>query len=501
MNGDLNDRLAAAREPDTDTGLAAMEAAVLVALAKSSVGDDQEGRAGLVLQGLGEDDFTREDRRVVFRAIKALSANGDGVNAVTLADWTKTNGAALQEAEIAAVFDAGDGPDLKALETYVRRLGDRGRLQAARRATAAVTDALDNPRADIDAIAAKVQNIAFGMTTDRRLVGDQLTEADILTAFLKELEDRNDGRDLLGLDTGFGELNRVTGGLGQALVIIGGPPSCGKTTFLKQLADQVAEKNKVPVLFFTYEQPAADLRIKTLARLSGRDSRVIARGAWAAQPKVTAREVSEEWERANKRFGTAICQYQAFGQHIRIIEAGRETTVDRIRLQARAAKAKAGAARVLVVVDYVQLVPAADPLTGRAFPSVREKTDFVCSELRRLARDLDSPVVAISSLSRQGYSAEKMDAFKESGGIEYGADVAILLKTTDERTGVRQGVERGWSDPTTCRTVEARIVKNRGGDVGAIQMDLFAALAMFVERGRFTPEAYTKGLSGTGGSE
>ena len=67
------------------------------------------------------------------------------------------------------------------------------------------------------------------------------------------------------------------------------------------------------------------------------------------------------------------------------------------------------------------------------FSGTKDKVDYLCTELRRLARWLDSPVVVISSENRAGYNQSKLDAFKESGGIEYGADVAAVF--VSEKTG------------------------------------------------------------------
>jgi replicative DNA helicase len=497
MNGDLNGKRSAAGELNSDDGFAAMEAGVLVALAQSSIGDDREGLAGLILLRMDDDDFTRADRRVIFQAMKALSIGRDKVDAAAVADWARANGVVLHDDEMAAVFDAGPGPSLSVVKRYIRRLGTRARFQAARRAVVDLSRALDEPGADIDVVVAGVQTIAFGMTRDRQLGSDQLTEDKLLPAFIAQLETRNIEIGLRSLVTDFWQLDRAIGGLGQALVIIGGPPSCGKTTFLKQLADQVATKNEVPVLYFTYEQSASDLRIKTLARLSGVNSRTVARGARSdlssQQEGWDKFRDRDRWEDDNRRFAEAIVQYQTIGKHIRIVEAGRETTVDRIRLQAQAAKANAGAGRVLVAIDYIQLIPAVEPMTKRAFPSALQRSNFVCSELRRLARDLDSPVVAISSLGRGGYDAQKMGAFRESGGIDYGADVAILLKTTGEHDVSTYAS----TNPSGRRDIELRIVKNRSGEVGAIQMDFLTAFSRFREKtGGFTAGAYAKELNG-----
>src|SRR2546425_180364 len=74
------------------------------------------------------------------------------------------------------------------------------------------------------------------------------------------------------------------------LYLLIGPPACGKTSLAKQLLDQVALDNNVPGVFFTLAETSKELRIKTLSRLSGLESREIRRGSayllhWYGVPK------------------------------------------------------------------------------------------------------------------------------------------------------------------------------------------------------------------------
>jgi replicative DNA helicase len=96
------------------------------------------------------------------------------------------------------------------------------------------------------------------------------------------------------------------------------------------------------------------------------------------------------------------------------------------------------------------------------------------SALRRLARDLNAAVIAISSENRAGYGSKKMDVFKESGGIEYSADIAAVL------TGVKPGSGPG-SATSEYRLEDLNIVKNRNGERGVVRFKFYAARAEFVE--------------------
>ena len=92
-----------------------------------------------------------------------------------------------------------------------------------------------------------------------------------------------------------------------------------------------------------------------------------------------------------------------------------------------------------------------------------------------MARDLDSPVLCVSSMNRASYDKDKsMNAFKESGGIEYGADVAAML-TPDV-------AEASGAD--AYRPMKLTIVKHRNGERGVITLKFHAERSEFVETGK-----------------
>lgn len=78
----------------------------------------------------------------------------------------------------------------------------------------------------------------------------------------------------------------------------------------------------------------------------------------------------------------------------------------------------------LVIVDYLQIVA---PYNERA--TDKQNMDKAVLELKRISRDFKLPVIAVSSLNRMSYGQRiSMEAFKESGAIEYSSDVLIGLQ-------------------------------------------------------------------------
>ena len=160
-----------------------------------------------------------------------------------------------------------------------------------------------------------------------------------------------------------------------------------------------------------------------------------------------------------------------------------------IRLAGLQVRRATNAEALLIVVDYLQIVP-----TIEDFKDPRSRVDAVVSDLRRIARELNASIMAISSLSRRSYDLSDISAFKESGGVEYGADLgAIMIPRKDAAGKVEEGtsmimeVKRNWIG------VDLAFVKNRNGERGKIQFQFFPQISHFAEVGKddsWSPNAF-----------
>jgi replicative DNA helicase len=166
--------------------------------------------------------------------------------------------------------------------------------------------------------------------------------------------------------------------------------------------------------------------------------------------------------------------YFAIGRNLTILEGDDTTTIGTIADIAHAKMARAGARRCLIAVDYLQILRPSPEDAGR-FTSAKDRVDLHVSALRRLARRLDSPIIAISAENRAGYGSTELDVFKESGGIEYSSDIAAIL-TRDPQTTVSTG--------EMFRAMELTIRKNRNGQEGVVKFKFYPERAEFIENGR-----------------
>jgi replicative DNA helicase len=468
-------------EGEIEEGRHEREAAVLATVARHGLNNAD------LWHGFAALTWSRADHKAIAGALWENIVEGTKPDKLLIRTKLKDAGARVEDAVLSGILEDDKlVRDVSVAVAYIRSM-DREDLFV--RADDMVRDlkvAVEKAKAeggDVDAAVAGLLKDAFALAHGKKLVREYPVEADGIADFLSDLDARRtDG--LLGLDCGIRHLNEVLNGLTEGVFILAGMPSCGKTTLAKQIADHVAAVGKVPVLFWSFEQSKEELRIKSLARLTAADgSGVNSRDIWKGRASD-----ADTWAKVEK---AAEAYRRGPGRWLTIIEAGREDTLDRIRSVAVMAKHKAGKdadgkdKKVLLVLDYLQIIPA-----GKDAPEdTRARIDWNLSELRRLSRDLKSPVLVISSLSRAGYGEPSkpptITALKESGGIEYTADAVICLWRNDEESGrlEQDRLTRRPDDPKTVR-VEAHVLKNRNGEVGSkVKLDFTPAWADFQPAG------------------
>lgn len=228
--------------------------------------------------------------------------------------------------------------------------------------------------------------------------------------------------------TGLKALDDVLGGgvsLGET-TFFGAVSSYGKTTLAVQIADHMASAGR-PVLFVTIEQSARELVAKSLSRLVYTENLT----GWniATPSEITSLRARKAWgEGQRATLAKAVEDYnRLISPRMRILEGSKQPTVFDVRAVAEKMAEHDGQAPI-IFIDYLQLLA---PLSVR-FDTDKRNADANVSELRKMARDLKTHVWCISSLNRSSYSGViSLDSFKESGGIEYGADNLLGLQPRD----------------------------------------------------------------------
>lgn len=261
------------------------------------------------------------------------------------------------------------------------------------------------------------------------------------------------------LSTGFPALDRaLDGGLYEGLYVLGAVSSLGKTAFCMQIADSLAKQGR-NVLVFTLEMSAFELMARSISRETflgdGSKGRALAK---TVRGVLDGRRYASYGPRERACLEEAKVRYAAYAGHIWFREGDHETGMEEIRRAVRRHIAETGN-KPVVLLDYLQIVAPADV----HFTDKQNLDRTVCA-LKKLSRAEELTVLAISSFNRENYNvAATMSAFKESGGIDYSADVLLGLQARGAGSRSFNIDEEKRKDP---RELELKILKNRTAALG-----------------------------------
>ncbi len=338
-------------------------------------------------------------------------------------------------------------PDPHATARRLVDLHQRRLLAAAQERLAQALFDETTPATDIATLleeeALRIQAALCGSPTGGLQWASALLPQVLADAEARRLQREATGSAVLGVPTGFGQLDNLLGGFTEGLYLLAGAPGMGKTTLALQLA--AAATTDVPVVVVTFEHASANLTLKLLCARAGMNLRDVQRG-YADVSKLRA----------------AAAAWQSVAERLAVVEGSSQLTVAQVRTQARRAMRQHQTGRCLVVIDYLQLwAKVAEDLRGNF--SVRERVDMLGGLLRELALGLHSPVLALASQNRSagnygtGKGTAALDSLKESGDLEYAADVVLFLTEAQERLAT-----------PPARAVELTVAKNRHGDTGKV---------------------------------
>jgi len=276
------------------------------------------------------------------------------------------------------------------------------------------------------------------------------------------------------ISTGFVELDRILdGGLYEGLYVLGAISSLGKTTLVLQIADNMAQQGR-DVLIFSLEMARYELMAKSISRITYQDA------SNKADAKTTRGILAggryKEYNATEKELiRNAVEQYREYAQHIYIHEGIGDIGIEQLK-EAVNRHIEMTGNRPIVIIDYLQILA---PYDMRA--SDKQNTDKAVLELKRLSRDKKIPVIGISSFNRESYKDSSGNKgrvtqadFKESGAIEYSADVLIGLEFIGAGNKDYSEKEEKKKDPREIRLV---ILKNRNGR--AWETDTFRYYPLF----------------------
>ena len=229
------------------------------------------------------------------------------------------------------------------------------------------------------------------------------------------------------LSTGFSALDSVlNGGFRTGLYVLGAIQSLGKTAFCMQMMDGIAAAGN-DVLVFSLEMSRDELVARSVSRITyelsveaGQPGRM----AYNALELLSGSWYGRDGQEGEARIMEAVKAYSRYSDNVFIFEGIGDVTAGQM-LETTQRHIQLTGHRPVVLCDYLQIVPTANARSR----TDKQNIDYNVVALKRMSRDLSIPVIVISSFNRQNYLEPlNPSAFKESGAVEYSADVLIGIQ-------------------------------------------------------------------------
>ena len=381
------------------------------------------------------EDFYFSANGTVYRAILDLYNRREPTDFVTLSDELERHGVLDEVGGIGYLSSLLNSvPTAVHVEYYgkiVERESTRRRLIDAGAKIVGIGYQSDVEAADaLDA----AERTLFDVS-QKRQTKDFQSIKDVLDRFFDQLEFLHEHRgEVVGVPSGFSDLDQLTGGLQRSdLIIVAARPSMGKS-----------------VGMFTLEMSAEQMVQRLLSTETGVDSQRLRLGMID----------DSEWDRISRAFGR-LAEANIF------IDDSANASIMDVRSKARRLQAEHGLD--LVIVDYLQL------MSGRRTENRVNEVSEITRGLKGLARELNVPVIALSQLSRavetRADHKPMLSDLRESGSIEQDADIVMFIYRDDkyDENSEKKGI------------AEIIVAKHRNGPVGTINLRFFERTARFAD--------------------
>ncbi|EAL1677237.1 replicative DNA helicase [Campylobacter coli] len=444
---------------DLDLERAILSSCIMSEDAYSSIAGDIEPK-----------DFSLKAHQDVFKAIIACVNAGEPISISFLKKHKKIDEQILTE--IIAT------PSIIDLPAYVNELREKSiKRQLLSFAHLLPTRINDNRAVSeiSDEIGKEIFNITNRVNTND-IKDIEIVLSDLLEEFKKQKSLEN--KSVIGLDTGFEDLNTMTKGFkGGELIIIAARPGMGKTTLCLNFIEKVLRQDK-GVVMFSLEMPAAQIMQRMLS----------AKTSIPLQKILTADLNDNEWE----RIGDA-CNYYS-KKKLFIYDSGYATITD-VRAILRRLKAQEESIG-LCVIDYIGLM-----MSNSNFNDRHLQVSEISRGLKLLARELDMPIIALSQLNRsleqRANKRPMMSDLRESGAIEQDADTILFVyrdevyREQDEKERENKAkaegkpYQRNFIPNLMQENAEILVGKNRNGPVGVVEVLFLKEKSCFVDKPRF----------------
>ena len=361
------------------------------------------------------DEFYNKAYGIIFDVIIEMSNAGKSVDPVTLANTLSEKNVPGDIAQVSYIIgitsesSSSTSANATYYATYVHNKYIKRQLIEA--AEKIATKGYEDPE-DLNALFDEAEKNILTVT-DAGISKEITPTEDIFSEALINIHKANQSQgDVTGVDTGFDDLNFMTGGFQNSdLILIAARPSMGKTALALNIAENMVLKKNKCVGIFSLEMSSTQLATRMLGMNTRIDIKKLRGGGLNTDD-----------------FEKLIASGTNLGHSGLFIDDTPGLTVAEVKAKCRRYKKKG--MLDIIFIDYLQLMQG----SGKA-ESRQQEVSQISRDLKGLARELNIPVVALSQLSRTVESRKPpkpmLSDLRESGAIEQDADLVMFIYRED----------------------------------------------------------------------
>ena len=427
---------------------------------------------------LADTDFYEPRHVMIYRAMVNLRNNGNQIDVLSVVEELKRlnyNDVPNISNYLVEIIDSV--PSIASVKLYIDIVEEKAIERKLLHKMQGLSDDILNHRYELNDMLDKVETNIMEVIKLRRT-----SEFMTLTEAAEEVFEKINsyvGKDqeIIGLDTGYPNLNKATLGFQKGdLMILAARPAVGKSSYAINLALQVAKNNDAHVAFFSLEMSIEQLMMRIYSYQAGVDLGKIRSGKLNNDELLLLSLAKEDLAKQNLYF-----------------DVSPSSNIADIRTKCRQLK-NAGKLD-FVVIDYLQLITAENSRGNR-----QEEVSKISRQLKTLAQELQVPILALSQLSRGVEDREnktpQLADLRESGSIEQDADIVFFIyrrKDVEDQDVADQlneklkeeQLQRESKSKKEMLEVIVSIAKNRQGPLQDFDYHFYGHLCRFTEQKEF----------------
>ena len=399
-----------------------------------------------IMDEVSDDMFYSEANRLIYKAMKELHINNIPVDAGTVCNELDKAKNLAKVGGVEYITDIINSvPSTANLSYYINIIFEKAVLRnLINKSTKIQEDCYEEADSVVNIVENAERNI-LSVYNDK-LGKDIRKVQDVLPEMQKYMEALSESKgDLTGVRTGYYDFDKMTNGLQpKTVIIIAGRPGCGKSAFALNVALNAAIHDHKSVAYFSLEMGIEEIMKRAFGCVGKIDGEVLKTGKFK----------NTDWKKWNEAM-SELSDTKFY------IDDTAGISVSEIRRKCRKLKNSEDGLD-MIVIDYLQLLTSSNKYSGQRVQEVSE----ISRDIKKLAMELDVPVIALAQLSRsveqrKGEDAKpKLSDLRESGSIEQDADIVLFLHSD----------EYGKYDGNLNRRVNLLVAKHRAGSTGSVDL-------------------------------